>query len=77
MHALEGVRLIDFGQYLAGPFGPVGRTDGGAATPEVDAAAEPETAVRTPSTVAPRRRRRRHGRSAARSEAAGSSVAEP
>jgi len=62
---------------LAGPFGPVGRTDGGAATPEVDAAAEPETAVRTPSTVAPRRRRRRHGRSAARSEAAGSSVAEP
>jgi crotonobetainyl-CoA:carnitine CoA-transferase CaiB-like acyl-CoA transferase len=23
MHALEGVRLIDFGQYLAGPFGPM------------------------------------------------------
>ena len=22
-HALEGVRLIDFGQYLAGPFGPM------------------------------------------------------
>jgi crotonobetainyl-CoA:carnitine CoA-transferase CaiB-like acyl-CoA transferase len=23
MHALEGLRLIDFGQYLAGPFGPM------------------------------------------------------
>ena len=23
MHALEGVRLVDFGQYLAGPFGPM------------------------------------------------------
>ena len=23
MHALEGVRLLDFGQYLAGPFGPM------------------------------------------------------
>ena len=23
MHALEGVRVIDFGQYLAGPFGPM------------------------------------------------------
>ena len=23
MHALDGVRLIDFGQYLAGPFGPM------------------------------------------------------
>ena len=23
MHALENVRLIDFGQYLAGPFGPM------------------------------------------------------
>ena len=23
MHALEGMRLIDFGQYLAGPFGPM------------------------------------------------------
>jgi crotonobetainyl-CoA:carnitine CoA-transferase CaiB-like acyl-CoA transferase len=23
MHALEGVLLLDFGQYLAGPFGPM------------------------------------------------------
>jgi crotonobetainyl-CoA:carnitine CoA-transferase CaiB-like acyl-CoA transferase len=23
MHALEGIRLLDFGQYLAGPFGPM------------------------------------------------------
>jgi crotonobetainyl-CoA:carnitine CoA-transferase CaiB-like acyl-CoA transferase len=23
MNALEGVRLLDFGQYLAGPFGPM------------------------------------------------------
>ena len=23
MHALEGVLLVDFGQYLAGPFGPM------------------------------------------------------
>lgn len=23
MHALEGVILVDFGQYLAGPFGPM------------------------------------------------------
>ena len=30
MHALEGVRLIDFGQYLAGPFGPMIIADLGA-----------------------------------------------
>jgi crotonobetainyl-CoA:carnitine CoA-transferase CaiB-like acyl-CoA transferase len=30
MHALEGVRLIDFGQYLAGPFGPMVIGDMGA-----------------------------------------------
>src|SRR5204862_806666 len=30
MHALEGVRLIDFGQYLAGPLGPVPIGDLGA-----------------------------------------------
>jgi crotonobetainyl-CoA:carnitine CoA-transferase CaiB-like acyl-CoA transferase len=30
MHALEGVRVIDFGQYLAGPFGPMIVADLGA-----------------------------------------------
>ena len=30
MHALEGVRVIDFGQYLAGPFGPMVLGDLGA-----------------------------------------------
>jgi crotonobetainyl-CoA:carnitine CoA-transferase CaiB-like acyl-CoA transferase len=30
MHALEGVRLLDFGQYLAGPFGPMVIGDMGA-----------------------------------------------
>jgi crotonobetainyl-CoA:carnitine CoA-transferase CaiB-like acyl-CoA transferase len=30
MHALEGVRVIDFGQYLAGPFGPMIFADLGA-----------------------------------------------
>lgn len=30
MHALEGVRVLDFGQYLAGPFGPMILADLGA-----------------------------------------------
>jgi len=30
MHALEGIRLVDFGQYLAGPFGPMIIADLGA-----------------------------------------------
>ncbi len=62
---------------LAGPFGPLGRATGAAATPEAETVAEAETIVHDPPTVAPRRRRRRHGRSAARSESAGSPVAEP
>ncbi len=63
---------------LAGPFGPVGRADGGPVAPDADdAASSPEAVGRAPSTAAPRRRRRRHGRSGRRSEAAGSPVAEP
>jgi crotonobetainyl-CoA:carnitine CoA-transferase CaiB-like acyl-CoA transferase len=36
MHALEGVRLIDFGQYLAGPFGPMVIGDLGAEVIKVE-----------------------------------------
>jgi len=36
MHALEGVRLIDFGQYLAGPFGPMLLADLGAEVIKVE-----------------------------------------
>ncbi len=36
MHALEGVRLIDFGQYLAGPFGPMILGDLGAEVIKVE-----------------------------------------
>ena len=36
MHALEGVRLIDFGQYLAGPFGPMIIADLGAEVIKVE-----------------------------------------
>jgi len=36
MHALEGVRLVDFGQYLAGPFGPMVIGDLGAEVIKVE-----------------------------------------
>ncbi len=36
MYALEGVRLIDFGQYLAGPFGPMIISDLGAEVIKVE-----------------------------------------
>ena len=36
MHALEGVLVVDFGQYLAGPFGPMVLSDLGAEVIKVE-----------------------------------------
>ena len=58
MHALEGVRLIDFGQYLAGPFGPMVIGDLGADVIKVEpVAGDGMRAVNQPFTGCQRGKR--------------------